>query len=337
VAPDDPYCGSVEQDVEFVGIPELRSFAGIPSAGICCTICQQDPKCRAWTWGPASAAAGLPSQDCTLKTLEPIQGLSRTARLGLVSGQPFRKPTEDSLFCFSLSQPDGYEMGLLALQHRVRISIFACDEYAVYSNKVVEVAPGVNTTMVNSDLKCESGGEFGTALNTDIFMTVWTKVISDGRYRYNHWTVKADPDAVFFPERLRIAVHFHSEAASQPRGAYLNNCKFGLHGPLEAFSQLAVQTWAAGSAKCVQHFDDLCSGPCLWGEDMFIDQCLEKVLLVQRVNDWNLLSEAHCDSKDWHDCRNGAIAFHPFKSEGEYKGCMANASFGALPMSALAA
>mmetsp|Transcript_56014 Transcript_56014/g.142557 ORF Transcript_56014/g.142557 Transcript_56014/m.142557 type:complete len:497 (-) Transcript_56014:214-1704(-) len=329
----EPYCGSIERNVEFVGIPELRSVSEVPSAGICCTICQQDPQCRAWTWGPAAASEASPglAQICRLMSLQPIQGLTRVARSGLVSGQPFRRPSEDSLFCFSLSQPQGYELGLLALQHKLRTGIFACDEFAVYSNKVIEVAPGVNTSIVNSNLKCEKGGEFGTALNTDIFMAVWTKVISDGRYRYNEWTAKVDPDSVFFAERLRIAVHFHAKAAREPRGAYLNNCKFGLHGPLEVFSQLAVLSWAAGSAICVKHFDKLCSGPCLWGEDMFIDQCLQKVLMVKRINDWNLLSEAHCDSKDWEECRNGAISFHPFKSESTYKKCMVNARYGALP------
>jgi len=229
------------------------------------------------------------------------------------------------MFCFSLTQPTGYELGLLSLQHQERTGIFGCDEYAVYSNKVIEVAPAVITAVVSTDLKCDTGGEFKTALNTDIFMAVWTKVIQGGRYRYNDWTAKVDPDSVFFPQRLLSVVSVYHADASEPRGVYLNNCKFGLHGPLEVFSKFAVSTWAAGSAKCVQHFDTLCSGPCLWGEDMFIDQCLEKVLLVKRLNVWSLLSEAHCDSPDWQECKSGAVAFHPFKHEDEYRTCMENA------------
>ena len=42
---------------------------------------------------------------------------------------------------------------------------------------------------------------------------------------------KVDPDAVFFASRLRSVVGKYEEAA---KGVYLNNCKFGLHGPIEA-------------------------------------------------------------------------------------------------------
>jgi len=225
-------------------------------------------------------------------------------------------------------QPEGYEKDLLRMEHKERASLFSCDEFAVYSNRVLMVAPGVKTSVVDSDLKCSKGGEFQTALNTDIFMAVWTKVISDRRFQYHDWTVKVDPDSVFFPGRLRIAVSFHPETAE---GVYLNNCKFGMHGPIEVFSRRAVEAWAKGSALCQQHFKELCSGPCLWGEDMFIDQCLSKVLKVKRVNDWNLLSEPHCDSKDWEECSNGDITFHPFKTVEGYKKCLEKADYGALP------
>ena len=98
-----------------------------------------------------------------------------------------------------------------------------------------------------------------------------------------------------------------------------------MHGPIEVFSKNAVDVWMRGRQRCVEHFEKLCSGPCLWGEDMFIDQCLQKVLKVKRVNDWNLISEAHCDSADWPECRNGHVTFHPFKDLVSYKKCLENA------------
>jgi len=173
---------------------------------------------------------------------------------------------------------------------------------------------------VESDLKCKVGGEFKTALNTEIFMVVWSKVVGDGRYRLHDWTVKVDPDAVFFPARLRRNVQHISE---KPEGVYVNNCRRGMHGPFEVFSRNAVRAWARGSIRCVQHFTRLCSGPCLWGEDMFIDQCLSKVLHVHRVNQFSLLVEDHCDPpKNWRDCRSSeAAAFHPFKTLSGYRGC----------------
>jgi len=108
----------------------------------------------------------------------------------------------------------------------------------------------------------------------------------------------------------------------------LNNCRHGLHGPIEVFSRNAVRSWARGSPRCVKHFTKLCSGPCLWGEDMFIDQCLWKVLGVKRQDEFKLLVEDHCDPPEgWADCKNGSMAsFHPFKSLSGYKGCVERAS-----------
>jgi len=50
-------------------------------------------------------------------------------------------------------------------------------------------------------------------LNTLVFIKAWQLVKWDGRYQKHDWTVKVDPDAVFFPERLRTVVRQHT-----PRG-----------------------------------------------------------------------------------------------------------------------
>ena len=43
------------------------------------------------------------------------------------------------------------------------MNIFACDEWAVYSSRKVDVVPGfLQSAVVDSDLKCDMGGEFGT-------------------------------------------------------------------------------------------------------------------------------------------------------------------------------
>jgi len=186
------------------------------------------------------------------------------------------------------------------------------------------VVPGILTGVVNSNLTCSKGGEFGTVLNTDIFMAVWREVIKDGLYLQTSWTVKVDPDCVFFPARLRRVLSVHAEA---PQGVYLNNCWRGMHGPLEVFSRNAVKAWADGSKRCVRFFTKKCSGTCQWGEDMFVDQCLWKVLKVRRDNVYDVLIEDHCDApKGWRDCKQSAIsAFHPFKSKRDYVRCLVNA------------
>eukprot|EP00418_Pyrodinium_bahamense_P023852 CAMPEP_0179131874 /NCGR_PEP_ID=MMETSP0796-20121207/62660_1 /TAXON_ID=73915 /ORGANISM="Pyrodinium bahamense, Strain pbaha01" /LENGTH=560 /DNA_ID=CAMNT_0020830809 /DNA_START=124 /DNA_END=1807 /DNA_ORIENTATION=+ len=229
-----------------------------------------------------------------------------------------------SLYCFALMQPVGYELLLLQLQWKKKAGIFECDEPAILSSRVVDVAPGLKTRVVDSDLKCTYGGEFMTALNTDIFMAVWKKVIEDGRYSFHAWTIKVDPDCVFFPIRLKEKLKKHPE--NSPAGVYLNNCKYGLHGPIEIFSKNAVRTWDKGRQRCVDHFNKQCNGPCAWGEDLFIDQCLWKVLNVRRDNDSSILTEDHCDPKPgWNECKDRSyVAFHPFKTVDGFKQCLNN-------------
>ena len=52
----------------------------------------------------------------------------------------------------------GYEGKLLALQYSKGEGIFACDEYAVYTNKTIKVATALYTQLVNSSLVAVKGG-----------------------------------------------------------------------------------------------------------------------------------------------------------------------------------
>ncbi|CAK0792423.1 unnamed protein product [Prorocentrum cordatum] len=104
------------------------------------------------------------------------------------------------------------------------------------------------------------------------------------------WTVKVDPDAVFFPDRLRTVLAHYVEPPNGGRAA-LNNCKFGMHGPIEVFSRNAIGAFQAARDQCTAHFEQMCQGDCKWGEDdIWVDQCL-KYLNVQREDEWQLLVE----------------------------------------------
>jgi len=183
---------------------------------------------------------------------------------------------------------------------------------------------------IASDLHCDKGGEFGTALNLDIFLLVWQKVIAVGRYKAHDWTVKADPDSVFIVDRLRDYLRMHRDEASEPM--YLNNCKYGLHGPIEVMSKSAVDAWGSGWESCRAFFRTQCDGHCWWGEDMFVDQCFQKVLKVRRDNDFRLLVEDHCEPPTgWQACSSSTyVVFHPFKTAESYRHCLEQATGKAL-------
>mmetsp|Transcript_64194 Transcript_64194/g.184472 ORF Transcript_64194/g.184472 Transcript_64194/m.184472 type:complete len:421 (+) Transcript_64194:90-1352(+) len=255
---------------------------------------------------------------------------------------------KDSMWCFALMVPFSYEQKLLEAQLGLGVGVFGCTEYTIFSNdtfvlrpsppasvappKAGRVTPGsvaqastseLYTLPIGGSLHVELGGKWKTAMNTDIFVRVWTAAILLGTFRKHAWTVKADPDTVFLPARLQSLLR------TEPEGAvYLNNCKFGLHGPLEVFSTQAVKAWWEGKDHCKKHFWRLCSGDCFWGEDMFVDQCLQKVVKVPRDTVETLLFEDHCDPpKGWDSCESKTVvAFHPFKDVKSYAKCLDTSS-----------
>mmetsp|Transcript_28957 Transcript_28957/g.92327 ORF Transcript_28957/g.92327 Transcript_28957/m.92327 type:complete len:420 (+) Transcript_28957:78-1337(+) len=329
-------CGSVEQNVRYWTRQDyLSRIEGVAGSGACRMKCFAEPRCMAWTWAPTYKGS---ANVCFLRGLEQDELPIRHHEPGAVSGglpcNMDKMVPAVTLYCFALTIPNSYEQSLLAMQASRRTSLFGCDEYAIFSNTSITIAQGIQTHVVKTSLECKFGGEFGTALNLDIFKAVWAEVVREQRYNFHEWTVKVDPDCVFFPYRLRSLLPHHPEAQE---GVYLNNCKFGMHGPIEVFSRSAVYSWALGKAKCSAHFFALCKADCGWGEDMFIDQCLMKVLKARRDNEWALLAEDHCAANPltqtaWTPqmCRSNHAAFHPFKDQRTYLACMANSNNGAL-------
>eukprot|EP00405_Crypthecodinium_cohnii_P011914 CAMPEP_0206438822 /NCGR_PEP_ID=MMETSP0324_2-20121206/11860_1 /ASSEMBLY_ACC=CAM_ASM_000836 /TAXON_ID=2866 /ORGANISM="Crypthecodinium cohnii, Strain Seligo" /LENGTH=439 /DNA_ID=CAMNT_0053906357 /DNA_START=1 /DNA_END=1320 /DNA_ORIENTATION=+ len=337
--PDFPsQCGKMEEGVEYnVEGGWYLALDHIPDPEMCCSMCQGTSKCLSFTWVQDAGLDGCPSQ-CWLKGGEPkwtdkksgvVSGLPpprapfpSSKELAALQAPPKEKKLGGSFFCFSLMVPGSYEEDLLKFQHEEKISIFGCDEWDVYTNRTIHIAPGLTTSLVPVDLTVTFGGDSYTALNSWIFIAVWKKVIDDGRHMTHDWVVKVDPDAVFFPERLR-------PIAEQYKGlGYINNCKYGLHGPIEVISGQALKVLEAdykasydGKApkQCVEklHFG-------LWGEDFFLSRCLWQIHNITRETEGALMCEAHCDCPDWYWCDGDRVTYHPFKRTDMYRQCMAN-------------
>jgi len=233
---------------------------------------------------------------------------------------------DPSLYCWSLLQPHSYEEKLVQTQFELDTSVFACDAYMLYSNMSYEVVPGVLTSVVNSTLTCEF---HEIAWNTRIFIAAWAAVIGDGVYASFDWTIKVDCDSIFLPSRLLPLLRDHAGVG------YLNNCRYGLHGPIEVLSLQAVASLAADYAlsengdepvRCMAAMPEAVDGRAQWGEDMFLDKCLSEVLGVDSAIDSRLMCEAHCDCPNWYWCMNGTdrVIFHPFKRSDLFRQCIAN-------------
>lgn len=115
------------------------------------------------------------------------------------------------------------------------------------------------------------------------------------------------------------------EGKAYPGAMYINNCKFGLHGPIEVLSQRALTAYVEGLPRC----NNLLVHP--WGEDKFMDRCMLE-LGITRVNEFGLLNEIACGETP-APCGDADVAFHPFKSIHSYFACWEYANrYGHGPM-----
>jgi len=229
-----------------------------------------------------------------------------------------------SLFCYSLMLPYGNEQSLMTDHARNWRGIFQCEEAAVYSSVMVNLANGFTSQVVpGTDLHVERGGKWGTYMNTPVFVAVWNQVHWHGRYKYHSWTVKADPDAAFFPQRLReklLEPEFRE--AEIKTGIVIDNCDKGLHGPLEVLSRRAMEVFGQSRVLCKDKPQ----------EDYYLSSCLDTLGVDVHFRQ-DLLADQGCNwdnggpkDPDWFKCQSGHAAFHPFKTPADLQGCYSRAS-----------
>jgi len=222
-----------------------------------------------------------------------------------------------TLFCFSVMRAHGYELALVRSQLAQGVSIFGCEAWAVYSDKNTWLTPGppvrLESVKLNTSLQAKTG-RVEHILNTEVFVRAFEAVRADPKFKASDWVVKVDPDAVFFPQRLKQ--HILRVAPARGGALYFINCKasFGLFGALEVFSKRAMETYSDGVHHCKAKLDWK-----EWGEDLWMRRCMD-LLNVQHVNDFKLLSDAYCGAQP-SPCTAHSVAFHPFKAPETYFTC----------------
>lgn len=243
-----------------------------------------------------------------------------------------------SLYCYSIMMPFGYEPGLLTKQFVQKVGIFECEEYVIFTNATITLAPGLTTYELPGSLAVPYGGKWGLALNTDVFIRLWKAMAYIGNYKRHDWVIKIDPDCVFFPQRFRMLVtRTRTDQIPGPfipaGPVFLNNCQFGLHGPVEAVSGAGMTTFLNNLDSCEAirqvgmdifptgmpaNMDVKDHG---FGEDQYLRRCLG-YLRVPMVNEFeSLLSERFACSEHPKDCGGMKAAFHAYKSEYDWFTC----------------
>jgi hypothetical protein len=230
------------------------------------------------------------------------------------AGQPTLGTT---LYCIVVKSPNPRvdEGGLVAQMQQNGWSVFGCD-----ANKVMNGGAAPRA-------KEATAGGWNSVANTDIFVTIWDQIIAEGQWKNFDWTVKVDPDAVFFPDRLRQ--HLGKLRAPAGSAVYIKNCdfKFGFMGSLEIFSMKATELFSLNGAQCKNKIGH--EG----GEDFYMMTCMD-ALGVKTMKDASILNDKYTSTAtlnlgDVSPCSNGWTAsFHPYRSAGVWMNCH-NAASGA--------
>jgi len=248
------------------------------------------------------------------------------------------------LFCLMVLDTSGPELQLVREQIHQGVGIFACDEFAVFS-EIGDVSLGmlpkgravdVTTTWFQ---KADVWYHKKTKVDALLYMNVWDAVRNDGRYRRHDWTIKVDPSTVVLPGRLRERLAHHTS-----KNCYILGCdvgSFGGHvgpslvmlspgtgpslvmlGPLEVFSRQAVDNYLEGNAA-------RCRGELQWSnwaEAEFMSRCLD-LLGVPGVNDAGLLSDDSCNGGEQQNCQDRtSVAYHSSLSIAIWFDCWGQAN-----------
>jgi len=206
--------------------------------------------------------------------------------------------------------PKSAEEALIKFQFSKLSGIFACNDFAVICKEkrwVGKWPTGEDVWSWVNTVPRSAPSWWGSFLNTEAFIVAYDSIISSDKFWGHDWLVKADPDAVILPDRIRNHVGGHTG-----QNCYFTNCAGKLYGALEVYSVEAIGAYKDNRAKC----KGMQWGG--WGEDLYMQNCLNSIG-VAAVFDGNLVGDARCN---FAPCTDGSrAAYHPYKDVGSWQGC----------------
>lgn len=212
-----------------------------------------------------------------------------------------------SLFCMSVLGDIEQDAELVKAQLTRHAGIFACEEHAVFAEGE-QVLLGLGddsrpkyTQLIPPAEHSSRRLASGSSSRTELFMRVWDAVDSGDLFRKCDYTVKVEPDTVFFPSRLRAKLS--EQPCDDGRGRYLLNCEEprALLGSLEVLSKHATEVYLRKKHLCLDQLQwkDL-------AEDQFLSQCLNQ-LEVGHIDGSSLLSDRRCKESPCTDTSKAAL------------------------------
>lgn len=158
-----------------------------------------------------------------------------------------------ALFCFSLIEPESYEIELLTVQMENSASIFRCDSSTVLSGQRTIFGSMWQTVAIprpsDSALQAAapSNATHGYVQHLEVtlmYMEAWAMIMKKGTLWDYEWTVKVAADAVFLPDRLLKRLERVSVGpVSGQKLHFVQDCRHGdrERGSIDVFSKAAMR------------------------------------------------------------------------------------------------
>jgi len=205
-----------------------------------------------------------------------------------------KAPSTPNLFCWMVVDGTSYEADVTRESWGQGRGIFACNTWSVMADGALDPLPVKNIGTLNSKM-----APWGSYYNAEVFVRAWEAVIKDGQYLTADWVVKADPDTVWVPERLRKQL-----CGEDPtQRVIVRNAGKEYLGPLEVFSVAAAKDFAS------RHRGVCMYGVDVSGEDGWIEACMARLGVTSKTEEKLLKSDKStraCSDKSF-------VAYHPFK------------------------
>jgi len=274
------------------------------------------------------------------RSFRTVQEVERTKNT--TPATPERKPdvamqAKHKLFCFSLIEPESYEIELLTVQMENSASIFRCDSSTVLSvGTELSVGSMWRTVAIPrpSDSALQAVAPSNALLATQayvqtleatlMYQEAWALLMKKGTLWEYDWTVKVASDAVFLPDRLlkRLEgvtvgpitgqqLHFVQDCRSEERK----------RGSIDVFSNAAMRIFQQGETRCKRELTWHA-----WSHSYFMTRCFRLLGILgpgSQVSD-NIFGAGPCHPSSCDD--PSRVSFYGFRDADQYVKCMESAN-----------
>jgi len=233
-----------------------------------------------------------------------------------------------TLFCFSLIQPDTYELKLMTVQMENSASIFRCDGSAVLSvGRELKVGPRWRTIPVpisSAPQKIRAGASSLTAKIRMTYIRAWDLLLEKGTLWSYTWTAKVDSSAVFFPNRLLKRLESFLPINEPVEHLFTQSCD-SRQGPSDAvaiYSREALRSYQSGNARCRSELTWH-----KWSNAYFMQKCFQMLGLNSTQDTEATKSIFGTGTCHPSSCRDRSqVSFNGFKKASTYMACFEQAT-----------